>query len=131
MHGSSRHFCIGVRSVSLVNFRTVKEDSQMKCPYCWAEKAYVRKANGWKDTLLRCLLLRLMRCHHCYRRFVVPWLSTSGKQTKMRPIQTGSSEKPVRVSHAAQRRTVKLGGVELDGVELDGVVSASQGRVLN
>ena len=80
----------------------------MKCPYCWAEKAYVRKAKGWKDALLYCLLLRPMRCHHCYHRFVVPWFSTLGKQTKTRPIETDVSEPPIETSHAAQCRDAEL-----------------------
>lgn len=73
----------------------------MKCPHCWAQKAYVRKAKGWKDALLYCFLLRPMRCHHCYRRFVVPWSSTLGKRTKIRPVRIHANNKPAGASHAA------------------------------
>ena len=98
----------------------------MKCPCCWAEKAYVRKANGWKDALLYCLLLRSMRCHHCYHKFVVSWFAMLGKQTKMRPIRADASERPVGLSHAARCREA-----ELDSVELAGVASESRGCKLS
>jgi hypothetical protein len=52
----------------------------MKCPRCWTEKAYLRTVRGWKRVLFACLLLRPLRCHHCYHRFWVPWVVTLGKQ---------------------------------------------------
>jgi len=52
----------------------------MKCPRCWAEKAYLREVKGWKGILMRCLALRPMRCRHCYHRFTVTWFRTLGKQ---------------------------------------------------
>ncbi|HID75607.1 MAG TPA: hypothetical protein EYP56_06370 [Planctomycetaceae bacterium] len=52
----------------------------MKCPRCWAPKAYARRVDGWKRLAMACLLLQPMRCHHCYHKFVVPWLVTLGQQ---------------------------------------------------
>jgi len=55
-------------------------NTRIKCPQCWAEKAYVRRVEGWRGWMLTLLLLRPLKCHHCYFKFVVPWLSTIGKQ---------------------------------------------------
>jgi len=52
----------------------------MKCPACWAEKAFIRQNRDRKDALLRYLLLMPMRCHHCYHEFYVFWFSTIGKR---------------------------------------------------
>ncbi len=52
----------------------------MKCPACWAEKAYIRGASSWRDTLLSILLIVPMRCHHCYHSFHVSWFLTIGKR---------------------------------------------------
>jgi transposase-like protein len=75
----------------------------MKCPHCWTEKAYVRKAKSWEDALLYCLLMRPMKCHHCYRKFNVSWFATLGKQAK-RPIRTNTPERSLGPSYAAQHR---------------------------
>jgi hypothetical protein len=53
----------------------------MKCPVCWAERAYIRRTHGWKDWLMTWLLFVPMKCHHCYHRFYVWWFFTIGKQT--------------------------------------------------
>ncbi|NQU24615.1 MAG: hypothetical protein HQ567_25310 [Candidatus Nealsonbacteria bacterium] len=52
----------------------------MKCPKCWAEKAYIRQVTGWRGTVLQCLLLTPLRCRHCYHEFTVSWFLTIGKQ---------------------------------------------------
>ncbi len=52
----------------------------MKCPLCWAEKAYLRPVRGWTKWFLRCLALRPMKCQHCYHKFVVFWPLTIGKR---------------------------------------------------
>jgi len=52
----------------------------MRCPRCWADKVYARRIPAWKRVALACLLVRPMKCHHCYHEFVVPWLLTLGKQ---------------------------------------------------
>ena len=74
----------------------------MKCPYCWADKAYARRVEGWRGLLLACLLLRPMKCHHCYHKFVVSLLSTIGKRVRP-PLSSASppicSDRP---SYAAQ-----------------------------
>jgi len=51
----------------------------MKCPSCWAEKAYVRRVKGWKGVLLACLFMRPMKCHHCYHTFTVSRIFTIGQ----------------------------------------------------
>jgi len=85
--------------------------SPMKCPYCWAEKAYIRKAKGWKDALLYCLLLRPMKCHHCYHKFTAPWFATFGKQVKRPPVRPHVSGRSAQRSHAAENRRAELAGV--------------------
>ena len=57
----------------------------MRCPACWAEKAFVRQAKSRKDVFLRYLLCIPMRCHHCYHEFYVPWSLTFGQ--RMTPPQ--------------------------------------------
>ena len=52
----------------------------MKCPRCWAEKAYMRKATGFQGLLLSCALLVPMKCHHCYHKFVLSWFFTIREQ---------------------------------------------------
>lgn len=52
----------------------------MKCPRCWAEKAYAYPMEGWKGILLDCLLLTRMKCRHCFHKFTIPWVLTIGKQ---------------------------------------------------
>lgn len=52
----------------------------MKCPRCWAEKAYVYPMEGWKGILLDCLFLTRMKCRHCFHKFTIPWVLTIGKQ---------------------------------------------------
>lgn len=51
----------------------------MKCPVCWAEKAYVHSVGGWKALLYHVLLLVPLKCHHCYHKFVVSRFATIGK----------------------------------------------------
>jgi hypothetical protein len=43
----------------------------MKCPACWAEKAYRRNEEGARALLLKCLWFVPMRCRHCYHKFWV------------------------------------------------------------
>jgi hypothetical protein len=52
----------------------------MKCPRCWAEKAYLRPVSAWKTALFSCLLLVPLRCQHCYHKFNVLWFFTVRKQ---------------------------------------------------
>ncbi len=73
----------------------------MKCPRCWSNKAYLRRIPGFKGRLLDCLLIRPMKCHHCYHRFAVSWFVTIGK--KVTPSARASScGRPTRLSHAAR-----------------------------
>ena len=52
----------------------------MKCPACWADKAYVRQVTPVRHAILSCLFLVPLRCHHCYHKFTVPRLLTIGKR---------------------------------------------------
>ena len=58
------------------------KDFRMKCPRCWAPKAYVRQVTPGKRLLLSCLLLVPLKCRHCYHKFVVLWFSTIGHDTR-------------------------------------------------
>ena len=81
----------------------------MKCPRCWAEKAYAHPMPGWKGALLNCLLLTRMKCQHCYHKFVIPWFLTLGREvtppspsTPMRqPAESPPTVKYVRPRGAA------------------------------
>jgi hypothetical protein len=74
----------------------------MKCPACWAEKAYHRRVKGWKGVLLKCLSLVPMQCHHCFHKFTVPWLMTIGKPVTPPKLIPMSPEHLARPSYAAQ-----------------------------
>ncbi len=87
----------------------------MKCPRCWAEKAYIRQVKGWKGVFLALLLLEPMKCHHCYHKFVVPWFSTFGKQTKPPKPRLSSATQMAGPSYAAQCEAAKR-ATEVDTV---------------
>ena len=57
----------------------LRETATMKCPACWAEKAFRRPIRTFADRLLQCLTIVPMRCHHCYHRFRVSRLLTLGQ----------------------------------------------------
>ncbi|MBN2022400.1 MAG: hypothetical protein JW809_06355 [Pirellulales bacterium] len=73
----------------------------MKCPVCWAEKAYVRRVDGWKGKLLALFLIVPMQCHHCYHRFHVLWFQTWGKRTQP-PLRIAPNTRATRLSYAAR-----------------------------
>ena len=84
----------------------------MKCPRCWADKAYLRQVAGWKGLLLNLLLLRPMRCHHCYHKFLVPRFLTIGKRVTRRPVRTASLKPSggcLRVRHSVSRQRARAG----------------------
>ncbi len=66
----------------------------MKCPRCWADKAYLHRYRNWREALLACLAFRPMKCHHCYHRFMVHWLFTLGKQVHPPVIRVTSHLRP-------------------------------------
>ena len=72
----------------------------MKCPRCWAEKAYVRKVGGLKGFLLDCLLLVPLKCHHCYHKFTVSWFATIGRRIHPPKLRTDSKNQTPRHSVA-------------------------------
>ena len=80
----------------------------MKCPRCWAEKAYVRIVHGWKGVLLKCLLIRPMKCHHCYHKFAVPWVLTIGRRLTPPPLRIAPHTRQSGPSYAARRQTDAL-----------------------
>jgi hypothetical protein len=74
----------------------------MKCPRCWTDKGYLRRVSWWKQLALICLLLRPMKCHHCYHKFVVPWLLTLGKQVTPPRLRIAPISREAGPSLAAQ-----------------------------
>lgn len=79
----------------------------MKCPKCWTEKVGTRQVKGWKRVLLTCLLLRPMKCYHCYHKFVSFWLLTIGRSLyyptlRIAPDSRTSSNSTDEVACAAQ-----------------------------
>lgn len=61
-------------------FTQITGDCNMKCPQCWAEKAYQRRVSDWKWTVLRWFLFVPMQCHHCYHKFSIFRLTAWGKK---------------------------------------------------
>ena len=57
----------------------------MKCPRCWADKAYRHEFRGWWEVALGCLAFRPMKCSHCYHRYMVHWVFTIGKSVVIAP----------------------------------------------
>ncbi len=76
----------------------------MKCPVCWAEKAYVRKVEGLRGLLHHLALLVPMKCHHCYHKFTVSWFATIGQTIHPPKIRrTHATPHPSRGSHESRR----------------------------
>jgi hypothetical protein len=77
----------------------------MKCPRCWAEKAYAYPVEGWKGILLDCLLLTRMKCRHCFHKFTVSWLFTIGKQVTppAKTLPSRTADAPGTVPFARSR----------------------------
>ena len=80
----------------------------MKCPKCWAEKAYVRQVDGWKGLLTAWLLLVPLKCHHCFHTFVVSRFSTFGKQTKRLTMRSSVVRRSAGPSCAARHYWASL-----------------------
>ena len=76
----------------------------MKCPKCWAEKAYVRKVKGFQGFLLSCALLVPMKCLHCYHKFVVSWFFAIGEQINPPKPPTLPTSRTGRSAHAKKHR---------------------------
>jgi len=74
----------------------------MKCPRCWADKAYLHRYRSAVESLLGYLAFRPMKCHHCYHQFMVHWLCTLGKRIEPPVLQPAPDcarrecKKPVR-----------------------------------
>jgi hypothetical protein len=73
----------------------------MKCPECWAEKAYRRNEKGPWAGLLRCLLFVPMRCRHCYHKFWVHRLLALGQVIEP-PAKPQAAAPPEKSSVAAK-----------------------------
>ncbi|MGQ9574451.1 MAG: hypothetical protein ACUVUC_03970 [Thermoguttaceae bacterium] len=96
----------------------------MKCPRCWTQKAYVRRIAGWKGVVLACLLLRPMRCHHCYHKFVVPWFMTWGRQVSPPRLRIAPASHPARPPHRLRRRLpLRRRGLAQEGLPDEGFSS--------
>jgi hypothetical protein len=52
----------------------------MKCRACWADKAYVRQARGWREIAMTWLGFVPLKCQHCYHKFAVLRPLTIGQQ---------------------------------------------------
>jgi hypothetical protein len=91
----------------------------MKCPACWAEKAYVHHAKGWKRVLLACLLLVPMKCHHCYHKFHVFWWATIGEQTAPPALRIAPISRTSRPSYAARHMAAVRTQALRDSVDRD------------
>ena len=77
-------------------------DCTVKCPVCWAEKAYRREAKSKMVRMLAALRIVMpMKCHHCYHLFYVHWLRTLGQQTQQ-PLEKNSVQSNLRLSYAAE-----------------------------
>jgi len=63
----------------------------------------LRRVSGWRGTLLACLLLRPMKCLHCYHQFVVPWFFTLGKQVTAPAPRIAPSKRATGLSYAAEQ----------------------------
>ena len=77
----------------------------MKCPACWAEKAYRRRTKRLTDALLGYMMVP-MKCYHCYHEFHVPTILTLGKQITP-PARPATASRPNTLSYAAQRRAAE------------------------
>lgn len=74
----------------------------MKCPVCWAEKAYRCRAKGIVRRLLAALRIVVpLRCRHCYHTFSRPWILTLGQCIEP-PIVHFQGRPAERDSYAAQ-----------------------------
>ena len=78
----------------------------MKCPRCWAEKAFIRKVTGWQGFFLDCLLLIPMKCHHCYHKFVVFWPFAVGQDLQQPPVRNAPPPRTANGPQAARQRAV-------------------------
>jgi hypothetical protein len=74
----------------------------MKCPRCWAPKAYARHVGGWKGLFMDCLFIQPMKCHHCFHKYVIPWFLVLGKD--VRPPTAGHSKSAARGARGARRK---------------------------
>ncbi len=74
----------------------------MKCPRCWTDRAYVRPERGWRRLVTTLLLVRPMRCHHCFHTFYRLWLQTIGQRV-LPPLRIAPATREHRLSHAAKQ----------------------------
>ncbi len=73
----------------------------MKCPACWAEKAYRRTDEGSWAGILRYLLFVPMRCRHCYHKFYIHRMFAFGKVIEP-PAKLRPAPPPEALSFAAR-----------------------------
>lgn len=68
----------------------------MKCPRCWADKAYLHEFRGWWEVALGWLAFRPMRCSHCYHRYMVHWVLTIGKSVVPPVLRVTGDKRPTK-----------------------------------
>jgi hypothetical protein len=78
----------------------------MKCPACWSDKAYLRKADGFKAAVLKSCGLLPLKCQHCYHKCWTPWFMAWGKTLHPPVLKTPALDTPVHRSkpHATPKR---------------------------
>lgn len=77
----------------------------MKCRACWTDKAYLRQEKGFKAKLYSCLGFVPLKCHHCFQKTWVFWLSTLGKTLHPPKLKDPSAEAPtLRAARPTSRR---------------------------
>jgi hypothetical protein len=63
---------------------------------------YLREVSGWKKCVLSLLLIRPLKCHHCYHKFHLPWLLTLGERLTPPPSKRTAVVPPASHSYAAR-----------------------------
>ena len=91
----------------------------MKCPRCWANKVQIRRDSTWKRLILACLLLRPMKCRHCYHRFcavifLAPGKQFNGPSSRIVPLRRPPGPSRAAKFHAANQGQQAGGGHRKD-----------------
>jgi len=82
----------------------------MKCPRCWADKAYLRPVSPARRLLLSFALLVPMKRQHCYHKFTIPWFLTLGKQIEPPVLRIAPVSREAGPSYAARHYAATRNG---------------------
>jgi hypothetical protein len=85
-------------------FHSTREVPAMKCPRCWAPKAYARHVGGWKGLFMDCLFIQPMKCHHCFHKYLIPWFLVLGKEIHPPRTTPNAPRDPAAGSRSGRRR---------------------------